>query len=442
MKNTKFNKPGPPTILMINLHSSRNAGDAALAITAVAQMQANFPGCRVILSMNDPESHASDEPKVGSFMRFFHPISEDGSVRWNGFTMLRLGICSLLTGLVYRLFRRSIFFGLPLDQKTFLQAYLDADLIASAPGNFLYSSGKFGMSLLVIVYSLVYALLLGKPIYILPQSIGPFRSGWERWLVNTTLKRARMILVREPVSLQNLVATGLKHPRLCQVPDLAFAFQGEGAHTAREWLRSKGVHVDRDRPLLGVTTINWAAQSAQSHIQETYENAIFAAARSFTDQLGGKVVFFPQVYGATEAADDRIPARRISQRLTEAGLPVTLIEEPTRPALLKTAYGFMDVFIGTRMHSNIFALTAGVPVLAIAYRYKTQGLMQLVGLSEWVVDIQQADEARLVSMLMELWTMREALKPEIERRVAVLAEEAQKTGALIAADFNSLRGEG
>ncbi len=441
MKNSPFNKSCPLTILMINLHSSRNAGDAALAITAVQQLRTCFPGSRVILSMNDPESHVSDELKVGSFMRFFHTISENGSVKWNGLTMLRLGICSLLTGLVYRLFRRSLFFSLPGEQKTLLQAYLDADLIASAPGNFLYSSGKFGVPLLVIVYSLAYALLLKKPLYILPQSIGPFRRRWESWLVNWVLRRARMILVREPVSLQNLVASGLKHPRLYQVPDLAFAFPGEGAQRARDWLISKGIDVDHDRPLLGITTINWAAQTSQIQQQALYENALFVAARQFIIQHGGRGIFFPQVYGATRAADDRVPAGRIARRLIEAGLTVTLIEEPTPPALLKSAYGFMDLFIGTRMHSNIFALTAGVPVLAIAYRYKTQGLMNLVGLSDWVVDIQQIDPEKLGAMLSELWEKRETLKPEIKQRVSILAEESKKAGALIAADFNSLCAE-
>ncbi len=40
----------------------------------------------------------------------------------------------------------------------------------------------------------------------------------------------------------------------------------------------------------------------------------------------------------------------------------------------------MDLFLGTRLHSNIFALVAGVPVVAVAYQYKTFGLMEMIGL--------------------------------------------------------------
>ena len=53
---------------------------------------------------------------------------------------------------------------------------------------------------------------------------------------------------------------------------------------------------------------------------------------------------------------------------------VHFVDEEAPPDLLQAAYGCCDVFLGSRLHSNIFALIRHVPVLAIAYQDKTIGV--------------------------------------------------------------------
>jgi colanic acid/amylovoran biosynthesis protein len=143
------------------------------------------------------------------------------------------------------------------------------------------------------------------------------------------------------------------------------------------------------------------------------------------------------VCGPGQAADDRVPARRVAKNLHQLGLPVVQIDEPAAPELLHTAYGLMDLFIGTRMHSNIFALAGGVPVLAIAYQYKTRGLMDTLGLSEWVLEIDRVDGASLLTRLMALWKERTSLRLRIQLNVADLASAALRAGQWIAEDFST-----
>lgn len=49
--------------------------------------------------------------------------------------------------------------------------------------------------------------------------------------------------------------------------------------------------------------------------------------------------------------------------------------------------GYMDLFIGTRMHSNIFALSMHVPTVAIGYRHKTRGIMEMLQMENYVCDV-------------------------------------------------------
>lgn len=422
-------------ILLINLHSSKNAGDAALAITAIQQLKENFPGSEIILSMNEKDSHTGSEPLVDSFLYFFKGNHPTGRKNWNLLRMLSVGITSLLTAIVYQISKKIFIPTRSESLKKLLQAYCSADLVVSAPGNFIYSSGKMGATVLVVLYSMLFALFLKKPLYLLPQSIGPLRYPWEKWLLKSVLNKARVIMVREPESMRFLQNIQFTHPNIHLIPDLAFRFEGAPIQDAQKWLAKNGVSLVSDRPLLGITTINWDKQNPDFKAQSIYETAILNAARMMMTDLKGKVIFFPQVCGNMPATDDRIPASRIHNQLSAFGDRIVLINQPASAEILKTAYGLMDVFIGTRMHSNIFALGGGVPVIAIAYRHKTQGLMNLLELSEWVIDIEKIDAQQLQDYLKRIWKEKQRIRSMIEKRIPELASQASQAGRMIATDF-------
>lgn len=208
-----------------------------------------------------------------------------------------------------------------------------------------------------------------------------------------------------------------------------------------------GVVLDGTRPRLGLTAINWWVQTTDFTFQQQlyYEEALVEACRLFIDRMDGEVLLFSQVTGGFEIARDDIPARRIFERLQEYDGRVHLLDRGTIPHVLKAVYGQMDVFIGTRMHSNIFALSSGVPVLAIAYRYKTRGLMETLGLESWVLAIDRLGEedgkVELFSRLEMLWQQAGELRPIIRERIENLALGARQAGRLAAEDFNRLADE-
>ena len=422
-------------ILIINIHSYRNAGDAALATSASRQLHEAFPDSTVTQSINEPTSYTDNDPMVGSFLFWCHAYIGNGRFKWAPSEILRLGIGSVVAVTTYRLLKRPIFLFLTTGQKAFLKVYFDADLVASAPGGFLYSSGKFGLSILIAIYSMVYALWAGKPLYLLPQSVGPLKRSWERWLVQWVFNRARLIMVREETSLQQIRQSRVTNPHILIHPDMAFAYQAAPAEEALHWLQTHGIDPNGNYPLLGITAINWGEQTGQHALQAQYETALADAARHFIERMGGKVVFFPQVISDSTYTDDRPPAHRVVACLPDINKQVFLLESQPAPAVLKAVYGQMDIFIGTRMHSNIFALSGGVPVLAIAYRHKTQGIMQMLGLDEWCIDIQSTSGAVLTERLDALWVQRAAVREHIEQTLPPIIAASCKAGILVADDY-------
>jgi colanic acid/amylovoran biosynthesis protein len=426
----------PPKVLIINLHSTMNAGDAAALEMTLALILRSFPQARITLDTNDPASfHNRCSCEVlSSLLSISRPVSEDDEAHWNLFRMALVVLESLWGACCFRLVKRP-YPGFRTAGHDLLRAYMDADLVISCPGNIFATRGNVGLPLMVSLFSAAYALVLGKPLYVLPQTIGPFRRPWERWFTRHILAKADLVFAREPMSLRVLEEMGLVGPRYRLAPDVVFAFPGAGRVKANSVLRRYGVDVEQDRPLLGWTAINPFVKHIPRSSWEHYEEALSAVISAFVRNHGGKAVFFPQVTGPARIEDDRIVAQRIIGRMTIPSKDVVLIDDPLAADVLKTACGLMDVFVATRMHSGVFALSAGVPTLAVGYLSKTKGIMEMLGLDEWALEIDALEEEVLWATLESLWTEREGIRRHLCKTIPALAEQIDHLGELIAGDF-------
>ncbi len=425
-------------VLLINIHSSRNLGDAALLQVTMEQLEKNFSACQVTLSMDDPESHTGTGKVVQSMFSWVYRLNSEKRQGWKYINLAWLVPATLFPLMSERLTGARRWLFTPPKVRKIVNAYLDADLVVSKPGGFLYSSGR-GISLLVAIYSILYAVLAGKPVYILPQSIGPLKRWWEKQLVKRLLEKVRIVMVREPVSMQLLKDIGVRNPNCQLVADMAFAYRAADAEAGREWLVRHGLNPQIGFPMLGMTVINWGAQFGGYSLQDKYEEACRLAIRHFVEKINGRVVIFPQVWGPLPSQDDRIPAHNILDRLPDVSAGVKVVDQPIPAELLKSIYGWMQLFIGTRMHSNIFALSQGVPVIAIGYLHKTRGIAEMVGIEKWVLEINETSGTILKQKLIELWPERQAWRNKILRRANELARQANSAGSIIAKDYFETR---
>lgn len=420
-------------ILMVNVHSDANAGDAVLNHAAVDLLAEAFPAAEIRLAMNDPASQQG-HPQVAAVVPSFTYWVKDGR-GWRVGMLIRILLASVWFVLRHRWQGKTG--GGVEGWRPLLQAYAEADLVVSCPGNFLYSSGVIGLPFWLNVYTMGYGVFLGKPLYMMPQTLGPLRRRREKWLTGWILSKMRLAFVRDALSLE-LVENELNvgHDRVYLVPDVAFGFKTSEAHIveAQALLERYGV-AGGEKGLLGVTLINWGAQNRLFTNQDGYEAGVAAGIRRFVQEVGGDVVLFSQVQGPQAADDDRIPAARVYGLVGDVAEDVTFIEEGVAPAVLKAAYRQMDLLMGSRLHSNIFALSTGTPVVALQYQYKTRGVMRMVGLEEWVLPLEEVSAERLPLFLLDGWRNRREIEREIELALPRLHAEIGTIGRQIAEDF-------
>jgi colanic acid/amylovoran biosynthesis protein len=113
-----------------------------------------------------------------------------------------------------------------------------------------------------------------------------------------------------------------------------------------------------------------------------------------------------------------------------------VIEKPLLPNILKAAYGLMDIFIATRMHSAIFAISMKVPTLLIGYLHKVMGLAQMLSLEEWAIDLRSVTENVLWERLEALWLNKDILREHLGNIMPLIEIKAGEVGQIIKRDFH------
>jgi len=183
-----------------------------------------------------------------------------------------------------------------------------------------------------------------------------------------------------------------------------------------------------------MTVRRWFRDTAA---QQAYEETIAAFADWLVNDEAASVVFVPQVTFSAAGDDDRIVARAIRARMKARG-NVQLIEEELTPSRIRSLCGRMTAFVGTRMHSNIYALSMCVPTLAVSYQPKTAGIMAQLGLADFVVPIEDMDFRRLRATFELLIDRQDQIRDSLRKRLPDIRQAAERNSLLIEEDYTRI----
>jgi colanic acid/amylovoran biosynthesis protein len=243
-----------------------------------------------------------------------------------------------------------------------------------------------------------------------------------------------LVYVRDTISCDLARSLSLDADKLKYCPDLAFDLPALDRRSASAYLTRYGY--DEQRASAGATVISRLARSLDPDSLANYESVLTRSLAQLVERYGVAVYFFPQGTGPTPQEDDRLAARRVVERQPAAQASMTAVEEPLPPATLKGLYGLMDIFVATRLHSGIFALSAGVPTLFVGYLTKTRGMLTSLGLGEeFLVELASLDAADFWARLENLWLRRHAVRERLLGMMPAIAAQTRQLGYEIAEDF-------
>lgn len=298
----------------------------------------------------------------------------------------------------------------------FLCELLNSNLIISSPGGFLQDYNVFS-TLLPNLFELIAAKILKKPIIIYSQSVGPFRNRILRLICNLILNNVEVIILRESISKKYLNEANIYRPAIYVTADATFS--ADPPKYDKKLYRQnllKSFRSNNGNVLIGVTVIgDYFLSRGRDYLLDNYVKSCAFVIDYLVDKINANFVFIPQVLSQSESRITQLILKSVKNQDH-----VLVISEDFSPEDVMKIVGCMDLLIGTRMHSNIFASIMNVPFIAIAYEHKTYGIAEMLGLEKWVIDIQNIDGHKLALKVSELYDNQSLIKKDLDIRVKKL----------------------
>jgi polysaccharide pyruvyl transferase WcaK-like protein len=398
-----------------------NLGVCALASALVGLIRQARPDARVLLLYGERRGGVRPVPLGGGAAARVRVLNYRLSPR------ARLGehlLWIFLLALLWRL-------GPPLRRRLergnlWLHALRQADFIGDihAGDSFsdIYGLRRFAVGLLPDVI----ALLLGKRLVFLPQTYGPFASAPARAAARAVLRRAGRCYARDRESLaaiQRLLGQG-GAPAASFCPDVAFALEPV-----------KGGFVTIQPPLLpraaaapplvglnisGLLAIGGYSRDNMFELACDYNALIEGLIEALMRRSDAHLLIVSHVLD--DSAESDLPAALKTWRRSFAKHErrLHLVTGRYGPAHIKQVIGLCDLFIGSRMHACIAALSQGIPALGIAYSLKFRGVFESAGVEDLVLDARRLGEAEIIDRCLGALRERERLAGQLARRLPEL----------------------
>ena len=400
-------KRDKPHVLVVNQHGD-NRGDEAALLAMCSGIEAELGPTQftVIHQFNN----AAAGPKL-------RPDAE-----W---ITLKLPIGEAIRFLVYlglRIFGLRPHFVLGSRGLKTIHAYESADVVVSAPGGPYFGDLYIGHEAVHWLYVWI-AKLHRVPSMMYATSAGPFQKKWANPFRRYTYRCFERLFVREEISAGHIrqLFTGRRHGVNIEV-SVDSALQVAVAPIERR---------NGEDQLIVVSAIHWPYTNDPSPQlrQKEYDSSVIEAIKIFADGRPTHVVFVPQLYGSMHRDTPYLEglARKLPSDISCEVLSDTKSSNEQR-ALFAAA----DWVIAGRYHPAVFAVSAAVPVLCIAYEHKATGVLQAAGVPDAVLSIDDVSVEVVQAKARELLAVRADLFARLQVAQVALREVSSRTSGAVA----------
>ena len=431
-------------IVFIPINYDLNRGDQALMWESIRLAQDVYHeesiNCVIMSSLHDKDSVAQNRQTrdlgydfITTILdhpgrKFKHKTSD--SKAYSRQTLIGWGlqaICDYLTTRPllsrFSLIRRLGVLLLNKEKKQSYNFIKDSDAVFLKGGGFIHSFGAMTDPYFMYfsTFHIRLATALGKPTFVLPNSIGPLNNSIAKKIAIKTLCNSTLVSVREIITKNYL--DSLKVP--CEYyPDLGFYLR-PSSKSFEDYLRERGVPISDKKVVMTLRPYRFQGHSNSEELFQQYLQGVTGLVE-YVISRGYHVTFMAHTLGPSSHEDDRIALKDlISQLKPEFKEKTSYIEDFELTCRdIEKIYSYFDYMVGTRFHSVIFSLNVDVPAIAIAYGgNKGKGIMNVLGNDDYSIDIDKIRADSLITMFKNLETNRDAYLDNLRKRKEHLSEK-------------------
>lgn len=361
-------------ILIPNATGGKNLGDQAILRGLLSCLTEAYGKFDLVVHSYDPDTYDKNFPAEVDYSLYTWTVFENQSFLSRIWRMWKLGAL-IIINLIRKKYKTT-------DKiQKLLDDYKTADLILYVGGGYFRSKKGFTQSLNLLMQLLLFwvSRISTAPTIVCPITIGPFAYAWQKNITCAVLKQKDVVHVREQLSFDIAHNHGLTN--IVLAPDTAFFLE------KKQLMRVTP-------PIFGFTIREWLDADSQDRLERYVAKAI----QNFLNNSDMVVLPFVQVDGKSYGESDLAATTRVASLLAENGVYVLPVKQFDSLDELQNEYRKVSMFLGMRMHSNILAAVQGVPFVAISYEYKTEGIMNMLGLAEYTIKSEMVTDTALLRL--------------------------------------------
>jgi polysaccharide pyruvyl transferase CsaB len=263
------------------------------------------------------------------------------------------------------------------------------------------------------------AATLERPLVLCGVGVGPLRSSEAQRATLAAFELANAATLRDEESHRILGGLGADLTKASVGADPAFRLRHAPRSEARAWIEAKLGTVPAG-PLLVVSLRPWSADGPESE----WTSEVASAIDVFVERERAFVIFVPFQEYADPAVRDRAVMESVRSKMRRAERSA-IVDAPRDPRLTAAVIGTADLVLGMRLHSVIFAATAEVPVVALAYDQKVVSAMDELGMADSSVAVRSLTSDQLSSALLQTWDRRARLVDRLPEAIAAMRRRAE-----------------
>ena len=432
MENLRTNVSACKRILVIGGFGWRDIGDEAMPHADVLRFRAHEPSReRLEIVMESPNPSYTESlmgekaiPSFGCFDVRPNPAFQER-------LRLRLKLCLFWFGAILR--RKGVRLRLLPDLRRCLDELEASDLLFNVGGGNLNSLMPMELYKKGAMYRAMK--ILGKPVYVSGQTIGPLSEKRDVRFAQRCLDCVDMITFRDDgESRKRLEAIGVSKPLMRETADDAMGLPAIEEEAARKLIGSEAHAGDFGGDM--IVAINLKASmavfqkigSTQSLDREV--ELLVQTCDHLVEKHNAQLLLVPTDY--CRGVDDRVVHAEILAKVRHKERVVHLVREYT-DSELKGIIGLADFAVGARYHFCVFAASQCTPFLGIAsgayQRTKLAGLAGLCGNPDyyWNEDMHSTNPSGFIERLDMLVHERLRHRRDLQERVPELIEQSRVT---------------
>jgi len=233
-----------------------------------------------------------------------------------------------------------------------------SDVLLSGGGSLLQDTTST-RSILYYLAVMHTAHMLGKPVMLYANGIGPVRKEGNRRRTKNAVEKAAVVTLRDNGSAKELRQMGVKRQDLHVTADPVFRLPPAPPERAEELLQACGMPAGKDFVVVSVRS--WPNT-------ERFSGELAKLCDHLRRKYGMEVLFMMM-----QPSHDRAATERVVEAMEE---PAFVLDCPCSPRDLMGVLGKAKLCLAMRLHTLIFAARMAVPTMGLVYDPKVENYLQ------------------------------------------------------------------